>query len=161
MIKITEETSKELLQEWREEMKEMTLEKLPEFLRKLSEDYEHDYGTICHAISIGGVATMWAMNNTKQGGITGFQAGAIMWENIMNWDETMRNKSLKMVDYSLMLYPQYKYKFEKTISADTWVNLQKEAKENLKNSPNASENVKAHWQSIVSGNVPFGYTIQT
>ena len=35
-----------------------------------------DYGTVCHAIALSAVA------RTAQGGITGFQAGAVMWEFI-------------------------------------------------------------------------------
>jgi hypothetical protein len=57
-----------------------------------------------------------------------------------------------------MLYPQYDYKFEKTISTDTWHALQEEAKKNLvERDPHP--NVKAHWESIVEGKIPFGYVI--
>src|SRR5690349_20327046 len=52
---------------------EMTLETLPEFLRHLTEDYHHDYGTICHALAAGAIATAYAMDRSPQGGITGFQ----------------------------------------------------------------------------------------
>jgi hypothetical protein len=113
------------------EASEITMEKLPEFLRKLTEDYSHDYGTICHALAAGAIATAWAMNKTPTGGITGFQAGAVMWEFIRNWNYSSNKTGLKIVDYDNMLYPQYNYKFNKTISSDTWKSLQKEAAEQI------------------------------
>ena len=57
--------------------KAMTLETLPAFLKELAE-YKHDYNTICYALTAGAIATAWALNRTPNGGITGFQAGAIM-----------------------------------------------------------------------------------
>ena len=47
---------------WYENAENMTMDNLPEFLRHLSEDYRHDYGTICHALSAGSLATIHAMN---------------------------------------------------------------------------------------------------
>jgi hypothetical protein len=86
-------------EQWYEEAKKQTLTTLPEFCRSLSEDYHHDYGTICHAITAAGIATMWAMNHTEQGGITGFQASCIMWEFIKNW-MGKEGHSLRLLDYS-------------------------------------------------------------
>jgi len=102
---------------------------------------------------------MWAINNHKQGGVTGFQAGAIMWENISNWDSSYKGKPLKLMDFSNMLYPQYDHQFAKEISVDTWKYLQKEAKKKLVESPTASDKVIAHWKSIGDGVVPFGYIV--
>ncbi len=155
----TQET-KEIIEQWRAEASQMTQEELPEFIRHLTEDYEHDYGTICHAMSCASIAAMWAVDKSPQGGITGFQAGAIMWENIQNWMTEYRGKPLKLVNYSDMIYPQYQYKFEKTISRDNWEYLQKEAQKNLDESEHANEEVKEHWRSIVDGIVPFDYEIE-
>ncbi len=156
----SEQETKEVIETWRAEAGSMTPEELPEFLRHLTEDYQHDYGTICHAMSLGSVATMWAMDKSDQGGITGFQAGAIMWENVQNWMTEYRGKPLKLVNYENMLYPQYEYKFEKTLSKDNWEYLQKEAQKNLDENERANEKVKEHWQSIVDGIVPFDYEIE-
>ena len=211
---------------WYKEAKNMTLEGLPEFINHLMNDYEHDYGTICHAMTAGGIATMNAMNKSDQGGITGFQAGAIMCEFIRNWRYRMKNKTgLKLVDYDHFLYPQYEERFRKNIGAYTWAAIQKEAATQIKEAdeqhekylvasekyeqdiavftekyPEYSENPKKydhldvgnvaewdeedskikngfefaptkpydgpygnavyqHWTSIVSGVVPFGYTV--
>jgi len=159
-ITLTEDTATEIMEQWRIDMKNQTIETLPSFINHIMNDYEHDYETICHAISICGVATMWACDKHEQGGITGFQAGAIMWENITNWDSSKKGKPLRHVDFTNMLYPQYDYKFEKTISKGTMDYLQKEAQTRLDSTPDASEIVIAHWRATASGHIPFGYTIE-
>lgn len=135
----------------------MTLDKLPEFINHLLNDYTHDYGTICHAIAAGAVATAWAMNNDPHGGITGFQAGAVMWEFVRNWMH--EDGPMKLVRYDTMLYPQYEDHYDKVISKSTFDYLQEKARENLERGE-AHPSVMAHWQSIVDGNVPFGYSIK-
>lgn len=158
MKNITEEEG--LQKEWYKEARDMTMEKLPAFLKKLTEEYNHDYGTICHAIASAAIGAAWAVERTPQGGITGFQAGAIMWEFITHWMSDYEGKPLKLLDYSNMLYPQYDDKFAATIPQSTWEYLQKEAKKHLKETKDAHPNVKAHWESIVKGNIPFGYTVK-
>ena len=164
-LKEDSEPFKNLIIEWREKSQKMSLKKLPKFLNSIINDYHHDYGTVCHAFSIGAVATMWALNNEKgsHGGITGFQASAIMWETIMNWQTQYRGKPLKLVDYSNMLYPQYGYKFEKTLSPNNWRYIQDEANRVLNEmvSGRGHPAVIDHMKSIVDGVVPFGYTVST
>ena len=71
--------SMNLQEQWYKDANAQTLETLPAFLNHLLNDYEHDYGTIVHAITAGAIATVWAMNRTENGGISGFQAGYLMW----------------------------------------------------------------------------------
>lgn len=149
---------------WYEEARanDLTMETLPAFLKKLTEEYHHDYGTIVHAITAGMLATGRAIDRSPQGGITGFQAGAVMWEFIRNWIDSGEYKPRRMVDYSNMLYPQYEHAFQKTISSDTWEHLQKMAKEKLDTNNDGYDmhpDVKAHMESIVAGTIPFGYTV--
>lgn len=118
-------------EEWFKEAKEMTLEKLPEFLRHLMEDYQHDYGTICHALSAGAIATAWALDRHHNGGITGFQSGFVMWDFVRNWSFSSNKCGLKIVDYDNLLYPQYGYRFDKTMTKDIWESIQKQAKEKI------------------------------
>ena len=150
----------EIYEKWYRNAKQITLTTLPEFLRHLTEDYEHDYNSICHAIAAGGIATIWAMNATEQGGITGFQAGAIMWEFIFHWFYKNNKTVLNIVNYDYLLYPQYEDRFEKTISIDIWQALQKEAKNKLEEKDDINEEVLKHWQSIVRGEVPFGFRVE-
>ena len=156
--KITEEMG--VHKQWYIDAKDdkMSLVTLPKFLHHLMNDYNHDYGTICHAITAGGMAAMWAMNRAPQGGISGFQAGAIQWEFIRHWMH--KEGSLHLVEYNDMLYPQHADRFAKTLSLKTFQDLQKTAKQNLKSSRGAHPHVIKHWKSIVAGKVPFGYKLK-
>lgn len=154
---ITEEMN--LQEEWFNQAKNIKLNSLQEFIDHLLNDYEHDYGTICHAIAAGSIATAWSMNEHEQGGITGFQAWGIMWDFIRHWMYANNKTGLKLIDYDKMLFPQYEDSFDKTITSDIWKLLQKQAKENLLNK-SANSNVIAHWKSIADGNVPFGYAVK-
>jgi hypothetical protein len=136
-IKITEE--QDVHKEWYKEAKKMTLESLPEFLRKLTEDYGHDYGTICHAMAAAAISAASAINHSSTGGITGFQAGAVMWEFIRNWNYSHNKTGLRIIDYDNMLYPQYAYRFNKLLSPDIWESLKKEASTNIKEADLARE----------------------
>ena len=160
-IPITEDDK--VHEKWYVEAKSVNLETLPEFLRKLTDDYTHDYGTICHAMTAGAIATLWAMNESPQGGISGFQAGAIFWEFYRNWLNHGQFHPTSMVDYTNMLYPDYEHHFERTITKGTWAWLQEKAQEKLNDSAGdefmPSKTVD-HWKSIVAGNVPFGYTVE-
>ncbi len=126
----TEEFNK-IKEEWREKAKKATIETLPEFLTELTEKYKHDYGTICHATAIAAEASAWAINDSDQGGITDFQAGAVMWEFVRSWNYSSNKTGLKIVDYDNFLYPQYCDDYNKTLTPDTWKAIKKEAKSNI------------------------------
>lgn len=149
-----------LEKEWFEEARKQTLDTLSQFIDHLMTDYYHDYGTVCHAIAASALAATYAADSAPQGGITGFQASFIMWDFIKQWMKSNNKCGLKLVDYDDILYPQYKYKFDKTISQNTWEAIQKEAKRLLKEADYAVDEVRVHWQSIVDGNVPFGYKVE-
>ena len=155
-MKITEE--QHLEKDWYKEAKEQTLETLPKFINHLMNDYEHDYGTVCKAISACMLATMSACDKEPQGGITGFQASCIMWELIPKMTLMDMSAGATILTYSDMLYPQYKEKFDKTISRSCFKRLQRLAKKHLKDIKHPI--VKAHMQSIVNGVIPFGYKIK-
>lgn len=160
-IAITEEMRLE--KEWFEEAKRQTLETLPAFINHVMNDYVHDYGTVCHAISACAIAAAWAANECKGacGGITGFQAGFVMWDFVVQWSYKNNRTALKIVDYDDMLYPQYGGKFQKTMSKSTWESIQNAAKENLSEKAEyVHPSVLAHWKSIVDGHIPFGYSIE-
>lgn len=154
--KITEEMK--VHEQWYEQARKVTHETLPEFVRHVCDDYEHDYGTICHAVAAAALAGAYAVEHAPCGGITGFQSGAVMWEFIRAWQRF--DGPLRLVQYDDMLYPQHEYKFvDKTIDRYTWERLQKLAMEHLTKENYASPRVIAHWQSIVDGVVPFGYSL--
>src|SRR5881392_1247840 len=112
-------TEQECRIEWQREARAQTLETLPAFLAKLAA-YEHDYGTICVAIGAAAIGAAWALERSPQGGITGFQAGAVQWEFIHAWDANMAgNNPQRLINYGDLLYPQMADKFT-TIPAETW-----------------------------------------
>lgn len=162
LITINEEMRPE--KEWFEQAKQQTLETLPEFVRHVMNDYGHDYGTVCHAISACALAAAWAANRENSGGITGFQAGFVMWDFVRQWYYPRNKTGMRILNYDDLLYPQYGYKFEKTLSPEIWEDVQKAAKEELENNEKqewqAHPDVVAHWQSIAAGVLPFGFVVK-
>ncbi len=156
VIKLDEETAKDVIKSWKADLPES----IDAFIQELHSKYEHDYGTVCHAMAAVAVQAARKFNDGPQGGITGFQAGAVMWEFIKEFMHL--EGPMKLVQYNDMLYPQYFSKFDQTISSDIWKNLQAKAMENLikaGNNQSTHPNVIAHWKSIVEGIVPFGYVV--
>jgi hypothetical protein len=93
-------------------------------------------------------------------GITGFQAGFVMWDFIRQWQYDRNETRLKIVDYDKMLYPQYDNEFEKTITSKQFEKMQEVAAKRLQGDMMfVHPGVAKHWQSIVDGVVPFGYKI--
>lgn len=154
--KLDEFKMRDLLKEKRKEIKD--LDDLIEFLKYVKENCNYNYGVAPRSIAQAALATAWYLSN--EFGITGFQAGFVMFDFIRDWNFSNNKCGLKIIDYDDMLYPQYYDKFKNTISRETFEELQKEAEENLKNTEYAHPNVVAHWQSIVEGKVPFGYKIK-
>ncbi|MBQ5769257.1 MAG: hypothetical protein IIV94_10330 [Clostridiales bacterium] len=135
-----------------------TFEELTEFLKNVKENYNCGYGEAPRAIAQASLAVAWYL--ASEFGITGFQAGFVMWDFIRDWQYSYNKAGLKIVDYDDMLYPQHHDKFEKTIRPHVWEALRKEAAERLKEVKYAHPSVVAHWQSIVGGKIPFGYSVK-
>jgi hypothetical protein len=159
MKRITEEMGAH--KEWYEKARstDITMETLPKFLNSLLDDYKHDYGTIVHAMTAGAIATITAMNSTKQGGITGFQASCLSW--LFLREGMGKEGALRLIEFNDLLYPQHEDRFEKTINKEIWADLQKKAAHCIKNASIATHpDVLAHWQSIVDGKLPFGFSVK-
>lgn len=149
------------MRELYKEAKKQTPDTIGGFVKHAMCDYPHDYGSVCVAVAACAIAGVYAADNTPQGGITGYQAGFVMWEFIRQLNYRGNKCGLRMIDYDNMLFPQYADKFEKTISSDTWKLLQEEAKKKIEeDSAFADPAVINHWKSIVDGVVPFGYKIE-
>ena len=154
---VTEEMHPE--KAWFAEARKITEEELPDFFARIVHGYNHDYGTMCHAVAACALAAAAAASNDEDVGLSGFQAGFVMWDFIMNWTKTRNKCGLKLIDYDDMLYPQYAERFEKTISKYNFELIQKKAMENLEKNKNAHPAVIAHWKKIAKGGVPFGYQV--
>lgn len=155
---VTEEMKPQ--EKWFERAREIkSIEEFSAFAKELLEDTGHDYGTICHAIGALTVAAGWMGSHMH--GITGFQAGCVMWDFIRQWEFSNNECGLKIVDYDDMLYPQYRAVFEKRITTKSFDRMKEAAARRLKeDKDSACPEVIQHWQSIVDGIVPFGYVIK-
>ena len=148
------EDNKEMLRQlWSQEP-----ESIDEFIRYLDRTFEFDYGTICHAIAAAGIAAMKRMDKTSQGGITGFQANAIMWIFVRNWGGY--GGPMQLINYEQMLFPQSAEHFAKEITPDCFEWLKTKARDTLTNAESLAPEARAHLISIIEGNVPFGYTVK-
>lgn len=136
-----------------------TFDDLAAFLKDVEANCNYDYGVAPRSIAQASLAVGYYL--ADKFGITGFQAGCVMWDFVRDWSYPYNKCGLKMVNYDDMLYPQYDHKYEKTISSDVWRHLQEEAKVNLETrGTGAHPAVVKHWQSIVDGVIPFGYKVK-
>lgn len=139
------------------------LDELVAFIKKTMGSPNLDYGTYPQAIAACCIATLYACDTA---GMTGFQAGFIPLWFLQEVNGTGRKAGFRVLNYDDMLYPQYSYKFEKTISKDTADLLVKEAKKLLEEHGYSDSmdlvdmRVLDHWKSIADGNLPFGYSIE-
>jgi hypothetical protein len=124
---------KDFREKYYSKAQEQTLETLAGFINDMLGE-SLDYGSICCAVSAAALAAAWATNKAPQGGITGFQAGAIMWEFIQQWNYSSNMCGLRIINYDNMLYAQYEDKFQKIIRKEVFQSLQKEAAKLLEES---------------------------
>jgi hypothetical protein len=154
---ITEESG--IHNEWYEEAKKVTLETLPAFVTKLCNDYSHDYGTICHAMAAAMTAAMNAVDSSPTGGITGFQAGCVMWMVLKH--AFHKDGPMSLVDWTNLLYPQYADRFT-TIPKQSWERVREIAQKKLSEDDKRywSLGVLSHMQSIAEHGIPpFGLKV--
>ena len=160
MTKITEEQG--LHKAWYEEAEKVsTPDELAAFVRRLLTDYEHDYGTICHAVAAAAIAGANAVNrDPKQGGITGFQAGAVFWEFARAWNRWPADHcGARMIEWGDLLYPQSDPRMT-SIPRGAWEALITKASKLLASGTDLHPNVARRVQMIASGNLPLDLTVQ-
>lgn len=152
----------EVYRAWKKEAEDIKdIFALCKFLEHLMQDYEHDYGTIVHAMEAGMLATYHMMQASPQGGITGFQASCLGWVMVRKFMGRGAGP-LRLVSAEDILYPQYEYRFN-TIPSEwaTW--LKEEAAKRLKENEgqdNVHTEVLEHWKNLAAGELPFGITVQ-
>lgn len=146
---MTEQELRDYKVEWPKTIKELLV-----IINTLTKR-KHDYGTCVYAMSIAATATFNYVAHVL--GVTGFQASCADMDIIRR---TRGYKIFSIIDYENILYPQYADRFEKTISKETWEELQKQAKELLLEKDRGIPVVRSHWESIVAGNVPFGFRLK-
>lgn len=153
------EKDTEIIAHWFKMAKEAkTTEDLTDLINTLGQDYQHDYGTIIKAMAAVMVGAMTVFDRGPQGGITGFQAGALGWEMIREFMSI--DGPAKIVDYEKFLFPQYEREFQKAMPQATFDWLKEEAVKRLEKDSDAVSRVTDHWKAIASGVIPFGYYIK-
>jgi len=105
-----------------------TKEDLSKFIDEVT-GFDHGYGTIVIGCAAVMKAAFRVVDNSPNGGITGFQAGCLGWEMIKEFMSI--DGPAKIIDYDKMLYPQSTETFERVIKKSTWEHIQKKANENL------------------------------
>lgn len=159
---LDEAKDRQEIDQWYAAAKKQTFNTLPDFIKHVMDDYVHDYGTVVHAITACAIATAWACDEMEgaRGGITGFQASFVMWCFIQHWIKENNKCGMRLLDYDDLLFPQYAYKFEKTLPPQNWAEIQKEARRLLDSESYATPYVREHWLSIANGNLPFGFKLE-
>jgi hypothetical protein len=160
---LDEEKDKEIVESFYKDANEInTPSELADFITVLTNSYIHDYGTIVHAATSAAIAAVRVVDHDPDsGGITGFQAGCIMWQFVRKF--LHMEGPMRLVEFKNMLYPQYEDEFSKKIDKKTWEWLQKKAKENLlveRETTMSNPDLFKHWKSIADGKVPFGYRVE-
>jgi hypothetical protein len=158
---ITEEQNYQDL--WYVQARNMRWWKFPWFMYKLMFYYKHDYGTIVHAMTAAALAVMRIVDKSPMGGISGFQHGGIMWTFVrhwMGWEGPFR-----YIKFEEMLFPQHYEGFDRTMPVETWEWLMEKAQERIdkaKSDPASRVHpaVFHHWERILDGYVPFGWTVE-
>lgn len=120
---------------------------------KDGEDFYNDTSSIASSLSLAATSMCSYLF-----GMTLFQMGYVMWTIIDKMVLEKHDVGMRLVNFNNMLYPQYKYRFEKTIDSELWASIQKKAAELIENGDIVGE-VRKHLQSIVDGKVPFGYKV--
>lgn len=124
------------------------------------QEYKHDYSTIVNAFSAFLIASFNVMINSENGGISGWQGSFIAWSVFRELQGIDCPTSL--INYEDMLYPQNQENFKLHIDSNSWEWVQDAARKLIDNveKNKAHHKVLAHWQSIVDGKIPFGYTLR-
>lgn len=147
----------QLRDEWIEEARKVkTMDDFKKLYEKLCE-FPHEYGTIPRAVAALGIAGCYLMEYSPQGGITEFQAGFTMWDLITGWMPEYKDKSLKLINYDDLLYPQNLDRFQHTISKKIAEKLKKDAAKLIKGrkrGKDCHEQVYDHWKQISTGWLP-------
>ena len=152
-----------LQKRWLKDAEHVDTDSLIEFCEKLcgpDRKYIHTYDSYCYAVAACCVATMVSYGFE----LSGYQASVVPLIFLLTSNYRNSETGIVVRDWDDMLYPQCAHKFEKTIPQHTFDVLQETAKTRLKEALNSDlplhTDVLKHWVSIISGEVPFGYTIE-
>lgn len=162
--RISEEDAdfKSVREEWAKRAKAChTTDDLKAFVDELLSN-TYDYGSVVHACFAAAMAGFNVIERSPQGGITGFQAGCLMWMFVRQFSSHGPDAILHLRNWTMALYPQYEDEFAHEVDSKTMARLVEMAKAKLNETRNLTTvhpSVLAHWEAIASGVVPFGLTV--
>jgi hypothetical protein len=160
---------------WDEESEEFKKER-DEWLERANSNHErfesfvnhimrrpHDYGTIVWACLAAMGKGFQAVNkHPVDGGITGFQADCLKWAVLKHIFHMTSNSGHILIDYDWLLNPDCEEYFT-TIRPSIWRAVVEQAKAKLAAHESGEElapvSLRAHWEKIVAGMVPFGLKV--
>jgi hypothetical protein len=131
-----------------------TIDSLSAFIKKLG-NHKHDYGTIVYACSAAMKAAFHTFNACPQGGITGFQAGCLMWEMVKEFG-SFSEGPLRIQDFDNLRFPQYDERWTVTISPES----AKVLRERAAKVSGAHPNVQQRNDEIAAGRFPSFVTVK-
>ena len=129
------------------------------FIKVLARTYEYDDDMLCEALvySMLAGATAFAREYGLKT-LTLEQTQWVLWSFLGKWLQT--DEPIRLLRISYMLEPEMREVFNTALPRSFFDWLQEAAKERLEALPDASKERREHWQSIVDGAVPFGYTLE-
>jgi hypothetical protein len=117
----------------------------------------HTYGTCVHAIALAAEAAYNFIAHKL--GVTGFQASCADIQ-ILSRSRGMKH-GFRIIDYSKLLYPQYKDEFDRIkLSAESFAHIRKAARAKLDEKGDAHPDVAAHWAYVAYGGSPFSLAVE-
>jgi hypothetical protein len=135
----------------------ITMETLPAFLDKLGQ-MPDTYNDGVHIVAAAGIAAAWALNG-HIGCLSNIGASQVMWDFIKSWMD--KKGPMRLICFEDMLYPQFEYRFEKTVDFETaeWLRITAHNKMQtwFKGHHCVAPEVFWHWHSLDCGILPFGY----
>lgn len=135
----------------------VTMSTLNDFLAELAAT-PTTHETEPNIVAAAGIAAAWAMNDSI-GSLCNMGASYVMWEFIKHW--MGKSGPMRLLCFEDMLYPQYEYRFEKTLDFETaeWLRISAHNKmqEWFKGTYAVDPGVFWHWHRLDSGELPFGY----
>ena len=156
-IALDEKRDAEIWKKWFEEARRSRLDdgSLLKFLKRLVGKYEHDYGTIVHAMTAAAIAGAYAVDHSSQGGITGFQHSCFIMD-LLEKERFSNNKfGFFIRDIDDILYPQHQDKFCKLkITRKLADRISREATMNLATTDRCASSVRDWWRRLANGDFP-------
>lgn len=129
-----------------------TVEELNLLIERLTA-HPHDYGTIIYACAAAMIGAYKVMNASPQGGITGFQAGCLMWEMVHRFGE-FSGGPLRIQDFDHLRFPQYDDDWAVWLSPEGRAQIVERANRALSEARSMAPGVRKRHEEIVAGSWP-------